>query len=90
AAGTGCGQRGPLFLPGDAAASARATLPQTLRSGLAFSVPDRPLGVAPPAAVPSPGVSTTPVLTAPLSVPGAAAPLSTAPASVRPLVPATP
>ncbi|MFD1837845.1 LPS translocon maturation chaperone LptM [Paracidovorax cattleyae] len=30
AALTGCGQRGPLYLPGDAAASQRATLPQTL------------------------------------------------------------
>lgn len=29
----GCGQQGPLYLPTDAAAAGRATLPQTLRPG---------------------------------------------------------
>jgi predicted small lipoprotein YifL len=29
-----CGQRGPLFLPADPAASQRATLPQTLKPNL--------------------------------------------------------
>ncbi|CAN7627491.1 lipoprotein [Acidovorax sp. LjRoot118] len=37
AAITGCGQRGPLFLPSGPAAAQRATLPETLTPGAAPS-----------------------------------------------------
>ena len=49
-----CGQKGDLFLPVDAAAQGRATLPQTLR-------PDAttPTAPAPAAASPSPGPAGT-------------------------------
>ncbi|MHB1121538.1 MAG: LPS translocon maturation chaperone LptM [Ramlibacter sp.] len=43
----GCGQKGPLFLPTDAAAAQRATLPQTLTPARAASAP--PSGIATPA-----------------------------------------
>ncbi|WP_370630195.1 lipoprotein [Xenophilus sp. Marseille-Q4582] len=36
-----CGQRGPLYLPTDPAASQRATLPQTVIPGLAPDAPAR-------------------------------------------------
>ncbi len=42
----GCGQKGPLFLPTDAAAAQRATLPQTLSPAGAASAP--PSGTATP------------------------------------------
>ncbi|WP_075807029.1 LPS translocon maturation chaperone LptM [Melaminivora alkalimesophila] len=42
-----CGQRGPLYLPTEAAASGRATLPQTLR-------PDRGAPTAPAPSLPPP------------------------------------
>ena len=53
-----CGQRGPLYLPTDPAASQRATLPQTVIPGMA---PDAPARTdAPPArndtTVPAAGV----------------------------------
>lgn len=43
----GCGQKGPLFLPTEAAAAQRATLPQTLSPARAASAP--PSGTATPA-----------------------------------------
>lgn len=42
----GCGQKGPLFLPTEAAAAQRATLPQTLSPARAASAP--PSGTATP------------------------------------------
>lgn len=35
---TACGQKGPLFLPGDAAASSRATLPEAVSNTVKSSV----------------------------------------------------
>ncbi|MBX3658335.1 MAG: lipoprotein [Ramlibacter sp.] len=42
----GCGQKGPLYLPTDAAAARRATLPETLTPGSvsATPVPATPAG----------------------------------------------
>ncbi|AVS64511.1 hypothetical protein C8245_01345 [Paracidovorax avenae] len=70
AALTGCGQRGPLYLPGDPAASQRATLPQTLdpmRDAPTPSpipapslVPAEPAMPASAAPTPSPAASSAP------------------------------
>ena len=49
-----CGQKGDLFLPVDAAAQGRATLPQNLRPGA--STPTAP---APASASPVPGTTGT-------------------------------
>ncbi|WP_291475095.1 lipoprotein [Acidovorax sp.] len=46
----GCGQRGPLYLPGAPEASQRATLPETLSPVKAE--PAAPATAAPPASVP--------------------------------------
>ncbi|MDA8445542.1 LPS translocon maturation chaperone LptM [Paracidovorax valerianellae] len=60
AAFAGCGQRGPLYLPTDPAASQRATLPQTLDPMRDTPVPT-PIVPAPPAPSPSrPASSPTP------------------------------
>ncbi|HNZ89869.1 MAG TPA: lipoprotein [Acidovorax sp.] len=48
AALTGCGQRGPLYLPGTPEARQRATLPETLSPTQASPSPAPP---APPASV---------------------------------------
>jgi predicted small lipoprotein YifL len=40
----GCGQKGDLFLPTDAAAANRATLPQTLRPGGSTPTAPAPAG----------------------------------------------
>lgn len=50
---TGCGQRGPLYLPKEAAAANRATLPQVL-------TPDFPGRGATAAPAPAPAAPVTP------------------------------
>ena len=58
AAATGCGQRGPLYLPTEPAAANRATLPQVLTPGGPPTAPAPPLQPA-PAPQPTPRSSGT-------------------------------
>lgn len=57
---SGCGQRGPLYLPQDPAAAQRATLPQVLTPDSLRSTTDRK-----PAADTSPATPLTPTTTTP-------------------------
>ena len=55
---TACGQKGPLFLPADAAASSRATLPEAVSNTVKSSVsPDAGI---PPQPVPRQGADSNP------------------------------